>query len=161
MPQETIDAIELLITDHREVDALFDAFEKARNDEAKAEIVARVCTALSVHTTIEEEIFYPRSRATMGQAEADQVDESLVEHFLAKTLIGKLRNMKPGDDGYDATFQVLSEIVRHHVEEEEEELFPDVRKTKLDLLALGGELLEKKVQLMNTIIEATAKQSAA
>ena len=138
------DAINLLITDHKEVKALFKEFEglSDRANVSKKRIADKICEALTIHTTIEEEIFYPAVRAALD--EGDLMDEALVEHASAKELIAQIQNMEPGDDLYDAKVKVLSEQIEHHVMEEEGEMFPKARKTNLDLVALGEEMLERK-----------------
>jgi len=143
------DAIKLLMTDHREVEGLFKKFESAKDDNsAKADIVAQICEALSVHAEIEEEIFYPAAREALSEKGEDLVDEAEVEHESIKSLVEWLEDAEPGDERYDAKVKVLTEYVKHHVKEEENELFPKVKKTDLDLDNLGGELFERKAELM-------------
>jgi hemerythrin-like domain-containing protein len=147
------DAIALLKGDHRAVERLFDAFERAGEDdlEAKGTLVRKACEELTVHAMIEEQILYPAARDALPKDDAIDVDEAYVEHFLVKTLIEKFATLKPGADGFDATFKVLSENVKHHVEEEEAELFPALRKTGLDLTALGEKLSKRKAELMDKL----------
>jgi hemerythrin superfamily protein len=140
------DAIALLEADHREVDGYFDAFEAASDDAEKKALADKICLALKVHTQIEEELFYPPAREKTG--DGDLIDEAIVEHTGAKTLIAQIEAMRPGQPLYDAKVKVLGEQVRHHVEEEETELFPEVRETKLDLEALGAKLAARKAELM-------------
>jgi hemerythrin superfamily protein len=143
------DAIKLLTKDHREVEALFEKFEDAKDDDAeKADIVAQICEALSVHAEIEEEIFYPAAREALNEKGEDLLDEAEVEHASIKSLVAQLEEAEPGDDLYDAKVKVLTEYVKHHVKEEEGELFPKVKKTSLDLNELGAELFERKTELM-------------
>ncbi|CAB3754137.1 hemerythrin domain-containing protein [Paraburkholderia solisilvae] len=151
-------AIELLKADHRAVEKLFDAFEKAGNDDlaAKGTLAQRACEALTVHAIIEEEILYPAAQKALGKDKID-VEEAFVEHFLVKTLISKFTTLKPGEQGFDATFKVMSELVRHHVEEEEDELFPEFQKSGADLLALGKQLHARKEQLQSKLEEAGSK----
>jgi hemerythrin superfamily protein len=139
------DAIALLEADHREVEDLFDQFETA-DQSGKAEIAAKICQALKVHAQIEEELFYPPARDETG--DADLVDEALVEHMGAKMLIAQIEAMKPGQPLYDAKVKVLSEQIRHHVEEEESELFPEARESGMDLEAIGAALAARKAELM-------------
>jgi hemerythrin superfamily protein len=142
------DAIAMLEADHREVSAMFKQFEEL-GDRAKAtkkKLVDQICTALELHTQIEEEIFYPAVREASRDLE-DIVDESLVEHASAKDLIAQLEEMDPEDELYDAKVKVLSEQIEHHVGEEEDEMFPKVRKLKLDLEALGQEMATRKDEL--------------
>jgi hemerythrin superfamily protein len=140
------DAIALLEADHREVDAYFDAFEAASDDAEKKTLADKICLALKVHAQIEEELFYPPAREKTG--DGDLIDEALVEHTGAKTLIAQIEAMLPGQPLYDAKVKVLGEQVRHHVEEEESELFPEVRETNIDLEALGARLAARKAELM-------------
>ena len=132
------DAIALLKADHRKVEDLFEKFEKAKSDSVKKSLVEQICKELSVHTTIEEEIFYP---ACAGQIEdEDLLDESYVEHDGAKVLIAELAASKPGDEFYDAKVKVLSEEIKHHVKEEEkrvEGLFAQARDAGLDMDVLA------------------------
>jgi hemerythrin-like domain-containing protein len=106
----------------------------------------KICLALKVHTQIEEELFYPPAREKTG--DGDLIDEAIVEHTGAKTLIAQIEAMQPGQPLYDARMKVLAEQVRHHVEEEETELFPEVRETKLNLDTLGAKLAARKAELM-------------
>jgi hemerythrin superfamily protein len=136
------DAIQLLRADHRKVQGLFDQFEKARGDDKKAELAQEICAELKVHAQIEEEIFYPAARKALK--EQDLIDEAAVEHASAKDLIAQIEQARAGDELFDAKVTVLGEYIKHHVKEEQNELFPQVKKTKLDLKALGRELAERK-----------------
>lgn len=141
------DAIAMLIADHKKVKALFDQFDKLgdRSKVNKKKIADQICHELTVHTQLEEQLFYPAVRGPVK--DDDLMDEALVEHASAKELIAQIMDMDPGDDLYDAKLKVLSEQVEHHVGEEEGELFPKVRKTKVDLVALGQEMAELKATL--------------
>jgi len=154
---ETPDAIELLTQDHKEVKKLFKAYEKLVKDEAegseKQELANQICTMLVVHTTIEEEIFYPAAREALP--EQDLLDEAVVEHASAKSLIEQIQSMSPEDELYDAKVTVLGEYIDHHVKEEEAELFPQVKKAKLDLEQLGEEMAERKLQCESEAEQAT------
>jgi hemerythrin superfamily protein len=146
------DAIKLLKADHKEVKAMFDEYEKLVDSEAdsatKQELARQICTALTVHATVEEELFYPAARAELEENE-DLLDEAEVEHACAKDLIAQLEASTPEDDPlYDAKVKVLGEYIQHHVDEEEGEMFPKVKKTDLDLDALGQEMAARKAQLM-------------
>lgn len=146
------DALSLLIADHREASELFEQFENL-SDRAKAskqKLVQKVCKALLVHTQIEEEILYPAVRESIKELE-DKVDEAVVEHAAAKDLIKQLHDMDPEDDLYDAKVKVLSEEIEHHVGEEEKDMFPKIRKSELDLDALGQELAQRKQELQATL----------
>ena len=140
------DAIQLLRADHRKVQGLFDEFEKARGDDKKAELAREICAELKVHAQIEEEIFYPAAREAIK--DQDLLDEATVEHASAKDLIAQIEGMGPGDELFDAKVIVLGEYIKHHVKEEHNELFPKLKKTKLDLKALGEQLAERKEALM-------------
>lgn len=153
------DALAILEADHRAVEQLFDAFERAPKDdlERKATLVQRACELLTIHAIVEEELLYPAARGALDDEEKGDVDEAYVEHFLVKTLIDKFTEMKAGDDGFDATFKVLAENVGHHVEEEESTLFPELRKRGIDLMALGAKIAARKEALQGRITEvATA-----
>jgi hemerythrin superfamily protein len=145
---EKADAIDLLIADHKAVQKLFKDFAKIKesgSDDEKEAIVLDACAALTIHTTIEEEIFYPAVRKAID--DADLLDEATVEHAGAKDLIAQLEGMSPGEELYDAKFTVLAEQVNHHVKEEQDEMFPLVRKSKLDTEAVGRKLLQRKKEL--------------
>jgi hemerythrin superfamily protein len=146
------DALEMLKEDHQKVTRMFDQFEKMKEDEdddAKQLLVETACAELTVHTQIEEEIFYPALREVLD--ETDLLDEAEVEHASAKQLITELNAMQPGDDLYEAKFTVLGEYVKHHIQEEEKEIFPKVKKAKMDLEALGEELRERKMELRDEL----------
>jgi hemerythrin-like domain-containing protein len=144
------DAIALLKQDHRTVSALFEEFEKA-DEEEQASIAQRVCQLLTVHAQIEEEMLYPAAKEAFdGEEEAeDLVNEAEVEHGSAKELIAKIEAMSSGDEHFKATVTVLGEYIKHHVKEEEGELFPQLKKTELDLKELGSRLADRKFALMD------------
>jgi hemerythrin superfamily protein len=146
------DAIALLTADHREVHEMFEQFEQLgdRARASKEKLKEKICKALIAHTTIEEEIFYPAVREQIEDGE-DMVDEATVEHAAAKDLIQQLQEMEPDDELFDAKVKVLGEQIDHHVEEEEKEMFPKVKKSGLDLLALGQEMAMRKQELMETL----------
>jgi hypothetical protein len=164
-----MDAIALLKQDHRTVEDLFAQFEKASGDGRKQKLAEQICLELSVHTRIEEEIFYP---ACDGKVEEDLLKESYVEHDAAKMLIAQIMAGGPDDEFYDSKVKVLQEEIEHHVEEEEkrvEGLFSQARKADLDMDALGEQLATRKAELtaeyktngipapeLKTIEEATA-----
>ena len=147
-PQATAsqDAITLLEADHREVEAYFEQYEALTEDADKKALADKICLALKVHAQIEEELFYPPSREKTG--DFDLLDEATVEHMGAKNLVAQIEAMAPGQPLYDAKVKVLGEQIRHHVEEEEGELFPEVRATDLDLVDLGRKLAARKAELM-------------
>jgi hemerythrin superfamily protein len=149
---DALSAIDLLKADHREVEGLFEEFEKSKDNGAKAELAQKICSALKAHTQIEEELFYPAARKAIK--DDDLLDEAAVEHAGAKHLIDQIETMTPGDDLYDAKVKVLSEQIHHHVEEEEDDLFPEVEDSKVDLEDLGKQMTERKAEL-------TGKRSSA
>lgn len=141
------DAIALLKEDHRKAEELFEQFEKARGEGRKQKLALQVCAELTIHTMIEEEIFYP---ALDGKADEDLLKESFVEHDAAKALIAEIESGEPSDDFYDAKVKVLKEEIEHHVKEEErpkDGLFAQARDADVDLDALGEQLLRRKTQL--------------
>ncbi|BAN26430.1 hemerythrin domain-containing protein [Caballeronia insecticola] len=146
-------AIEVLMDDHRAVERLFDAFEKADKEDldAKTTLVRRACEELTVHAMIEEELLYPAAQKALDEDDRPDVEEAYVEHFLVKVLIDKFTQIRAGEAGFDATFKVLSEMVRHHIEEEESDLFPKLRKSGADLNELGSELIRRKGELESKI----------
>ena len=145
---KAVDAVELLKQQHREVEEMFERFEKMtdRAVVSKKKLADEICNALIMHTTIEEEIFYPATREASDETE-DMVDEAVVEHASAKDLIAQIQEMDPGDDLYDAKVKVLGELVEHHVKEEEEEMFPKTRELKLDMKALGEEMAMRQKEI--------------
>lgn len=148
------DAIALLKADHKEVAEMLEKFENARSTKAK--LAQQICLALTVHAQIEEEIFYPAAREALGDEGRDLLDEARVEHNSLKELITRIEGSSPEDDLFDAHVKVLGEYVKHHVKEEEGELFPKLRKSDLDLIAVGEELAARKKQLMSQM-EAAAE----
>jgi hemerythrin superfamily protein len=142
------DAVSLLKADHRQVELWFAEFEKARSAAVKQRLAADICKALSVHTEIEEEIFYPAFlEATKDK---DIHHEAIVEHDGAKNLIAEIQDSAPSDDYFDSKVHVLSEMIKHHVKEEEQPggMFAEAKSSKMDLKALGQKLLERKQELM-------------
>ena len=147
--QSENDAIEMLKKDHKEVETLFDEYESKKEKSKSAEksvIAGVICRALTVHAAIEEEIFYPTVRKH-GEEVKKLVDEAAVEHQSLKDIIGRLESASASDPLYDAGLKVLSEYVKHHVKEEESELFPKVRASGIDLEALGQRMKARKAQL--------------
>jgi hemerythrin superfamily protein len=151
----TPDAIAILKEDHKRVDALFQRFDKLKeNGEAKLTLVHQICKELTIHARVEEEIFYPPVRDAIH--DDDLMDEADVEHASAKALIAELMQMEPGDDHYDAKVRVLGEYVRHHVKEEQQEMFKKVRSAKVDLKALGAIETSGDVGRRRIVAAATA-----
>jgi hemerythrin superfamily protein len=148
--KKTNDAIALLTNDHKEVKQLFKEYEKLvkaeAEDEDKQALAEQICQLLTVHAQIEEEIFYPAAREALE--EQDLLDEAEVEHASAKDLIAQIQQMEPSEELYDAKVKVLGEYIDHHVQEEEGEMFPAVKKSDMDLEALAEELQERKEELL-------------
>ena len=145
------DAIALLKADHRQVEQWFAQFEKARDDQRKLALATSICNALKVHTSIEEEIFYP---AVFDATEDRELHhEAIVEHDGAKKLIAEIEAAGPEDDFYDAKVKVLSEMIKHHVKEEEQPggMFAEARKSDMDLAELGRQLAARKAELEGEI----------
>ena len=145
------DALQLLMAEHREVKAMFQRYQKladagGRGDERML-LASQICVALTVHTQIEEAILYPAARAVLTRDE-DIVDEAYVEHAGAKSLIAQIKTMTSDQPLYDAKVKVLGEYIDHHVREEETEFFPKLRKTSLDLDAMGDQMAARRQQLM-------------
>jgi len=145
------DALQLLMAEHREVKAMFQQYQKladagGRGDERML-LASQICVALTVHTQVEEEILYPAARQVLTRDE-DIVDEAYVEHAGAKSLIAQIKTMTSDQPLFDAKVKVLGEYIDHHVKEEETEFFPKLRKTSLDLDAMGERIAARKKQLM-------------
>jgi hemerythrin superfamily protein len=145
-PARNPDAIALLKADHAKVKALFAQFESARGDARKVKLATTICSELKIHTRIEEEIFYPAAREALS--DDDMMDEANVEHQSAKELISQIEAGHPGEDMWEAKVKVLSEYINHHVKEEETEMFVEMRKSEVDLKALGEQLASRKQQLL-------------
>ena len=145
--EDTPDAITLLKADHRQVEDWFGQFEKAREAEKKQMLATQICNALKVHTLIEEEIFYPAFLDATG--EKDIHHEAEVEHDGAKKLIAEIEGSSPDDDYFDAKVSVLSEMIKHHVKEEEGPggMFSKSRDSQMDLEELGAQLAARKAEL--------------
>ena len=149
--KQPADAIALLKSDHRKVEGLFERFEKARDSASKQKLAQEICTELTVHATIEEEIFYPACKEAV---EDDLEHEAYVEHDGAKVLIAEIAQGNPDDEFYDAKVKVLSEMIKHHVKEEEkpgEGFFAQARKGDVDMDSLGERLQARKDQLLTSI----------
>ncbi len=143
------DAIAMLTADHKKVKKLFKDFEKLKEsggDEDKQEVVSEICTELSIHAQLEEEIFYPAVRRAID--DDDLMDEAIIEHAGAKELIAQLEATNPSKPFYDAKVTVLGEEIDHHVEEEEGDMFVKAKKSKLNLVVLGSQMALRKEALM-------------
>jgi hemerythrin superfamily protein len=145
----TPDAVALLKADHRQVSKWFGEFEKTKSSKKKLQLATDICKALTVHTEIEEEIFYPAFlKATKDK---DMHHEAVIEHGGAKDLIAKIQASGPSDDYYDSQVHVLSEMIKHHVKEEEQKdgMFDEAKQSKkMDLASLGAQMFERKQELM-------------
>ncbi len=151
------DAVALLKADHRKVEGLFEQYEEARGSSVKAKLAKEICLELVVHTTLEEEIFYPACRAQ--KVEHDDLDEAQVEHDGAKVLIRELMSQSPSDDYFDAKVKVLSEYIKHHVGEEEKPksgIFSKAKKAGVDMAAVGAQLMARKPELMQKAARETS-----
>ncbi|HUP08113.1 MAG TPA: hemerythrin domain-containing protein [Caldimonas sp.] len=156
------DALALLEKQHRDVKALFRRYEKMAKQEAdegeRQALATQICEMLTMHTTIEEEIFYPAARA--AQVEEDLLDEAEVEHASAKDLIAQIQAGSPSDELYDAKVNVLGEYVNHHVEEEEGQMFPKCRRAKMDLEGLGKQMKQRSDAIMSGGVQGGMEQAA-
>jgi hypothetical protein len=142
------DAIAMLKADHDKVKKMFKEFERLHQEDStdQAEQLAKqICNELTVHATIEEEIFYPEVRGAID--DDDLLDEAEVEHASAKELIAQIESMSASDDKYAARVIVLGEYINHHVKEEQGEMFPKAKKAGIDLVELGGRMLARKQEL--------------
>ncbi|MBX3300686.1 MAG: hemerythrin domain-containing protein [Nitrospira sp.] len=142
--QESVNALELLKEDHREVEQLFTSFEEA-DGRSRQGIADKVLKALEIHTKIEESLVYPAIREATG--EEDMVDEANEEHHVVGLLIKELHKMKASAKGYKTKFKVLSELVKHHIEEEEKEMFPETEQADIDWEELGQEAMSIKERM--------------
>ena len=149
----TPDACSLLDADHRKVKKMFGDYEtltqsrSASAGQKKRDLAKEICTELTVHAQVVEEIFYPALRDAIK--ETDLLDEAEVEHGTAKDLIAQLEGSTEADEMFDAKVKVLGEYIDHHVKEERNEIFPKARAAKsLDLVAMRDELMARKEALM-------------
>ena len=140
------DATAMLRADHKVVSDLFAEYEKTESTTKKKRLVSEICTELSVHAQVEEEIFYPAVKRALNDKEL--VPEATVEHATLKDLIAQVEGVAPGGEMFDAKIKVLSEYVKHHVKEEHDEMFPKAKATKLDMLELGGRIAARKQELL-------------
>jgi hemerythrin-like domain-containing protein len=149
-------AIAILMKDHDTVDDLFEKFEKTDSKIEKDKIIKEAITELKIHAVIEEEIFYPAVRKHVGSGVMNEADE---EHHVARVLIAELDHTRRENDHRDAKFTVLAESVRHHITEEENEMFPKAKRLDIDFEALGEQLLVRKSQLKKDGIPADAEHA--
>jgi hemerythrin superfamily protein len=150
------DALALLRADHKAVSALFEQYEKSRAASKKKALAHEICKALTIHAQIEEEIFYPAVKAALKDKEL--VPEALVEHASMKALVAQIESQEPGSEVFDARVKVLAEYVKHHVKEEQNEMFPKVRNTRIDTDELGERLAARKQELQQATPTPQAKQ---
>ena len=148
---DTPDILQLLTAEHREVKAMFQHYHRLAEAGGKGDermlLASQICVALTLHTQVEEEILYPAARAALLH-DGELVDEAYVEHASAKSLVSQVKTMTSDQPLFDARVKVLGEYVDHHVREEENELFPRVRKAALDLQDMGARMAERRKQLM-------------
>jgi hemerythrin superfamily protein len=145
---KALDAVALLKADHRQVETWFEEFAGARSATRKKQLASDICTALKVHTAIEEEIFYPAFlKATKDK---DMYHEAYIEHDGAKKLIAEIEASGPDDEWYSSKVHVLSEMIKHHVKEEEQPdgMFAEARKSRMDLVEIGQQLAIRKQELL-------------
>lgn len=140
------EATALLRADHKLVGGLFADYEKATTKAKKMQLVAQICTELSVHAQVEEEIFYPAVKAALRDKEL--VPEATVEHATLTDLIAQVEGIEPDGEMFDARIKVLAEYVKHHVAEEQNEMFPKAKATSLDMLDLGARIAARKEELL-------------
>lgn len=143
-------AIELLESEHRKVEALLGRYEREKEggDESRLATARRICGELKAHTQLEEELFYPWLRENMDEDEMELLEEAYVEHASAKDLIAQVEAASEADGAFDAKVKVLGEYVKHHVKEEENEIFKAVRDMQEELDELGQEMHARKAELM-------------
>ncbi len=140
------DAIALLKADHELVSDLFDEYENSHSTAKKKRIVAQICDELTVHAQLEEEIFYPAVKRALKDHEL--IPEARVEHATLKDLIAQVEGKEPDGEMFDAKIKVMHEYVKHHVKEEQNEIFPKAKSTDLDMMKLGAKLSERKEELL-------------
>lgn len=136
----------LLRKDHKKVKDLFKKFQKTDNDQEQQQIVDTALMELEIHAELEEKLIYPALRPRMN--DDDLMDEALEEHHIVHGVIGELKKMKAGDDRYEAKVTVLSELVKHHIKEEEEEMLPKAEKRDIDWEHLSEQVMKRRNQLM-------------
>jgi len=140
------DATVLLRADHKLVGGLFALYEKTQSTSKKKHLVDQICTELTVHAQVEEEIFYPAVKEALHDHEL--VPEATVEHASLKALIAEVEGVEPDGEMFDAKIKVLGEYVKHHVKEEHTEMFPKAKATDLDMKELGAMIVARKEELL-------------
>lgn len=136
----------MLRADHALVGDLFAEYDKTNSTAKKKKLVAQICTELSIHAQVEEEIFYPAVKRALKDKEL--IPEAVVEQATMKALMAQVEGIEPDGEMYDAKIKVLAEYVKHHVKEEHSEMFPKAKATSLDMVALGAQLAARKAELM-------------
>jgi hemerythrin superfamily protein len=157
------DALALLKADHEAVSELVDKYEKGKErmeDEKKFELAHKICEELTIHARIEEEIFYPALREASEEAEG-ALNEAAVEHASIKNLVEQIQDDSPESEEFDAKITVIGEYVKHHVKEEQGEIFPMAREAELDLKELGEQLAARKAELKGELGESGEEEAAA
>jgi hemerythrin superfamily protein len=154
MPKQN--ALKLLKQDHDKVKDIFDQFEDSEDKDEKVKLAREAIEELKIHDAIEEEIFYPKVREAMKEEEI--MDEADEEHHLVRIAVAEISQMDDDDERLEAKFTVLCEMVRHHIKEEEDEMFPNIRKSDVDLAALGEELMARKEELKESGVPPTKEQ---
>ena len=149
-------AATMLKEDHDRVKALFDRFETAKGRPSKKKIVRDTLTELKIHAAIEEELFYPAVRKSVGKDLMNEADE---EHHVAKLLIAELEAMNGSESHFDAKFMVLAENVRHHIKEEEHEVLPKAKAAKLDFEALADKMQRRKESLLTNGVPPASEET--
>ena len=140
------DATALLRADHKRVGYLFEDYEKTQSTAKKKQLVAQICSELTIHAQVEEEIFYPAVKRALKDKEL--IPEATVEHASLKALIAQVDGVEPDGELFDAKIKVLGEYVDHHVKEEQNEMFPKAKASDLDLTTLGAQIVERKAELL-------------
>jgi hemerythrin superfamily protein len=154
-------ALELLASDHRKVEDLFQMYEdeKEGDEGTKRQLAEQICGELTAHAQLEEELFYPWLKENMD--EMDKIEEAYVEHASAKDLIAQIQGASEIDDTFDAKVKVLSEYIKHHVQEEEKEIFTEVASEQEELDELGQEMAARKSELMEQLGLSEGDENAA
>ncbi len=147
---KTQDATALLKADHKLVASLFADYERTNSNNKKKQLVEQICKELSIHAQLEEEIFYPAVQKALKDHEL--VPEATVEHATLKDLIAQVKDIEPDGDMFDAKIKVLSEYVKHHVKEEESEMFLEAKSAKLNLIELGVQMTQRKGELTSEYV---------
>ena len=152
-------AVQLIKQDHKKVEGLFQKFKKTKGQDAKRRIAEQAMDQLEIHAKIEEEIFYPAAKSVLE--ESDMIEEALKEHGMVKDLIEELRALESDDESFEEKWSELVENVQHHVQEEENEMLPQVKDSDLDLAQCGEEMQERKEELMEAIESSSATRAGA